>query len=123
MITGFKEYTAHLTDYERDMVVPALVEGLRKRVGSKLAIRNKTLCIELKAAGFENISEPRIRKCVNYIRMNGLVPHLVANSTGYYVATTVDEVERYCKSLEERGMAIFSIKRALELQMSGKLFL
>ena len=123
MIKGFIDYTAHLTEYEHDMVVPALVEGLKKRVGSKLAIRNKTMCLELKARGFEKISEARIRKCVNFIRMNGLVPHLVANSNGYYVATSVEEVERYCESLKERAEAIFAMRQALEYQMNGKLFL
>lgn len=123
MIEGFKEFTAHLTDYEREMIVPALVEGLKKRVGSRMAIRNKTLCSELKARNFEGITEARIRKCINFIRMNGLVPHLVANSNGYYIATSIQEVEKYCESLKERAMAIFSMRQALEYQLSGKLFL
>lgn len=123
MIEGFKEFTAHLTDYEREMVVPALVEGLKKRVGSQYAVRNKTMCQLLKEHGFENVSEPRIRKCINFIRMNGLVPHLVANSHGYYVATSVHEVENYCQSLKERAEAIFAMRQALEYQMNGKLFL
>ncbi len=123
MIEGFKEFTAHLTDYEREMVVPALVEGLKKRVGSQYAVRNKTMCQLLKERGFENVSEPRIRKCINFIRMNGLVPHLVANSHGYYVATSVHEVENYCQSLKERAEAIFAMRQALEYQMNGKLFL
>lgn len=123
MIEGFIEYTAHLTDYEREMVVPFLVEGLKKRVGSTYAVRNKTMCQELKARGFENISESKIRKCINFIRMNGLVPHLVASQRGYYVATSIEEVERYCESLKERAMAIFAMRQALEYQMNGKLFL
>ena len=123
MITGFENITEHLTDYEVQMVVPALVEGLKKHVGSKYAIRNKTICQILQSKGFDKISEARIRKCINHIRVNGLVPHLIANSKGYYVATTVEEVETYCGSLKDRAEAIFAMRQALMNQMSGKLFL
>ena len=60
---------------------------------------------------------------MNYIRRNGLVPHLVANSNGYYVATSVEEVERYARSLEQRASAILSVKKSLTEQLTGKIFL
>ena len=93
MIDNFEEYTAHLTTYEKDMLVPLLVEDLRKRVGKKYAIRNKALCQFYTEKGYQGMKEARIRKCINYIRMNGLVPHLIANCNGYYCATSVEEVE------------------------------
>ena len=105
------------------MIVPALVNGLKKRVGARYAIRNKTMCQALKARGFEKVSEPRIRKCINYIRINGLVPHLIANSRGYYVATTVEEVDKYANSLKDRATAILAMRKALVDQLGGKLFL
>lgn len=92
-------------------------------MGAKYAIRNKTMCQILQSRGYEKISEVRIRKCINYIRVNGLVPHLIANSRGYYVATTVEEVETYCESLKGRAEAIFAMRQALQNQMVGKLFL
>ena len=123
MIRGFENYTEPLTTYEKDMLVPILVEGLRRRVGGKYAIRNKEICRVLTEKGYQGISEPRIRKCINYIRVNGLVPHLVANRCGYYVATSVEEVERYAQSLEERAQCIWAVRAALLKQLSGKLFL
>ena len=123
MIQGFEDYTATLTTYERDMLIPILSEGLRKRIGAKNAIRNKEICLRLKSNGYENVSEPRIRKCVNYIRMNGLVPHLVANNRGYYVATSIEEVEKYVESLDERAKAIWAIRSALKDQLTGKLMI
>lgn len=123
MIQGFEKYTATLTTYERDMLVPIIAEGLKKRIGSKNAVRNREICRRLEASGYENVSEPRIRKCINYIRMNGMVPHLVANSRGYYVATSIDEVERYIGSLDERAKSIWAIRAALKDQLTGKLMI
>ena len=123
MIDGFEEITESITPYEKEMIVPALVNGLKKRVGARYAIRNKTMCQALKARGFEKVSEPRIRKCINYIRINGLIPHLIANSRGYYVATTVEEVDKYANSLKDRATAILAMRKALVDQLGGKLFL
>ncbi len=123
MIDGFEQITESITPYEKDMIVPALVCGLKKRVGSKYAIRNKTMCQALTARGFEKVSEARIRKCINYIRINGLVPHLIANSHGYYVATSVEEVDKYAESLKDRATAILAMRKALVDQLGGKLFI
>lgn len=123
MIEGFEQITESITPYEKEMIVPALVAGLKKRVGSKYAIRNKTMCQALAAHGFDKVSEPRIRKCINYIRINGLVPHLVANSHGYYVATSVEEVNKYADSLKDRATAILAMRKALMEQLCGKLFI
>lgn len=123
MVTGFENYTAALTPYELEMLIPVLTEGLKKRVGAKRAIRNKDICRILTARGYEKVTEARMRKCINYIRMNGLVPHLIANSNGYYVATSVDEVQQYAESLKERASAIWAMRTALINQLSGKLFL
>lgn len=123
MVQGFEEYTAELTTYERDMLVPVIVAGLKTRVGAKNALRNKEISRLLDNNGYPDIKESRIRKCVNYIRMNGLVPHLIANCRGYYVATSVEEVERYMASLQQRANSILSVKNALTEQLSGKIFL
>ena len=123
MVQGFEKYTEALTTYERDMLVPILVAGLKRRIGTKYAIRNKDICKALTAKGYQNVTEARVRKCINHIRVNGLVPHLVANSKGYYVATSVEEVEKYAQSLKERAEAIWAVRAALVKQLSGKLFL
>lgn len=123
MIDGFEAITESVTPYEKEMIIPALVSGLKKRVGARYAIRNKTICQALKARGYDKISEPRIRKCINYIRINGLVPHLIANSNGYYVATSVEEVDKYAESLKDRATAILAMRKALVDQLGGKLFI
>ena len=123
MVQGFEKYTEALTTYERDMLVPVLVAGLKRRIGAKYAIRNKEICQALTSRGYEKLTEARVRKCINYIRVNGLVPHLVANSRGYYVATSVEEVEKYTESLRERAEAIWAVRASLLKELNGKLFL
>lgn len=122
MIKNFETITASLTEYERDMVIPVLVEFLKPRIGSKYAIRNKEICRIFRNNGYE-VSEPRIRKCINYIRINGLVPHLIANSNGYYRASSVEQVETYLESLDQRATAIWAMRAALARDISGKLFI
>ena len=123
MITNFENYTAQLTDYEKDMIVPVLTGFLRTRVGSKYAIRNKDICRIFREKGYEKLTEARVRKCINYIRMHGMVPHLIANSHGYFCATSVEQVETYITSLDERAKAIWAMRSALQKELSGKLFL
>lgn len=123
MITNFEEYTATLTTYERDMIVPLLANELKTRVGSKHAIRNKDLCRMFTERGYQGLTEARVRKCINYIRINGLVPHLIANSHGYFCATSIEQVETYIESLDQRAKAIWAMRAALNRELSGKLFI
>lgn len=123
MITNFEEYTASLNTYEKDMIVPQLVNFLKTRVGAKYAIRNKDICRLFTEHGYQRLTEARVRKCINYIRIHGLVPHLIANSKGYFCATSVEQVENYITSLDERAKAIWAMRAALMRDLSGKLFL
>ena len=123
MIQGFENYTASLTPYEKDTLVPAICSELKRCLGARYAIRNKDICRSLERQEYGKVSEARMRKCINYIRINGLVQHLLANSHGYYIATSVEEVQEYADSLKERAEAIWAVRGALIGQLSGKLFL
>lgn len=123
MIKNFEEYTASLSTYERDMIVPLLVNYLKTRVGAKYAVRNKDMCRMFTERGYQGLTEARVRKCINYIRINGLVPHLIANSHGYFCATSIEQVETYIESLDQRATAIWAMRSALQRELSGKLFL
>ena len=73
MIKEFEEFTASLSTYERDMIVSALVNYLKTRVGAKYAVKNKEMCRMFTERGYQQLTEARVRKCVNYIRIHGLV--------------------------------------------------
>jgi hypothetical protein len=108
MLPGFTEQTKPLTEMEQQLL-PVIVRGLAKKIGSDNAVTNKTICEGLHKTYDVVISEARIRKIINHIRMNNLVPGLVANSCGYYVSKNPKEVMEYIESLEGRKNAIEGI--------------
>lgn len=119
MITGFKEQTYELTDYELNTLVPLLISGLSSKIGKANAISNRNMVKALRDSGHK-VSEPRIRKMINYIRCEGLVDRLLANSSGYYVSNSGIEIKEYLKSLEQRESAIAQVRQALERQFTKR---
>ena len=64
-------------------------------------------------------TEVRLRKIVNYIRTNGLIP-LIATSSGYYVDYSPEKViESQIKSLKERSSSIYHCAVGLEKILSN----
>ena len=123
MVTGFEDFTAELTVEEKGKLLPLVVDILKTRVGQRWAISNKAICKILKDYNIPKVSEPRIRKVIHYIRENGLVPHLIANSKGYYIAESIEAVEGYIWSLRQRSNSIDRIGDALAEQITGRLFI
>jgi hypothetical protein len=101
MITSFEEQTHPLTEYEREVLLPIMVLGFKTKVGIERCITNPQICKALKSKGYD-VTEPRIRKIVFYIRNNNLVPKLIASSKGYWIATKKEEVEIWVMSLQSR---------------------
>ena len=101
MITSFEEQTHPLTEYEREVLLPIMVLGFKTKVGIERCITNPQICKALKSKGYD-VTEPRIRKIVFYIRNKNLVPKLIASSKGYWIATKKEEVEIWVMSLQSR---------------------
>lgn len=116
MIEGFNKETKPLTEYEENTLLPIMVKCLSKHIGEGQAISNKKMCEALQSRGYET-GETRIRKMINHIRVNGLVDYLVANSKGYFVATSENEIKSHIASLKGREEAIYAVRKALEEQM------
>lgn len=123
MITGFEDYTAPLTDKDKEIVVPAVKELLDGRVGQSNAITNKAIREMLNSRKGVLVPDVKIRAIINYIRKNQVVKHLLACSKGYYIATSVSEVENYCRSLGARSNEILEVKKALQDGLTSSLFL
>lgn len=118
MLNGFSEQTKQLTDYEKNSLVPRIVTGLRKIVGRERAITNSEIVARLKKEGYK-LSEVRVRKIINYIRVNGIIERLIATSDGYYIANNEQEVRDYIESLKGREEAIRAVRRRLEAQLQS----
>lgn len=114
MIKGFDQETAPLTDYETGVLLPLLVKGLQTKLGRENAVTNKHIVNALK--GTCKLNEARVRKIINHIRTNDLVPGLIATSEGYFIATTEAELLEYEESLKGREDAIREVRLSIARQ-------
>lgn len=116
MLNGFENETAPLTDYERNALLPVIICGLQSKFGKESAVKNGYIVKALRAQGYE-LTEARVRKIINHIRVNGLVIGLIATSEGYYIAKTRKELSDYVNSLRGREEAIRVVRISMERQM------
>lgn len=114
MINGFVEETEELNDYEKDTLLPLMVKGLTPRIGSDKAITNKQMREGLKKLD-HSVSDARVRKLINYIRMHRLVVNLVSSSRGYYRTNDLDELNNYVESLMQRASSIEEVAKSFRL--------
>ena len=120
MIQGFSEQTEPLTEYEVETLLPQLVRGLRTKVGRSMSVTNKAIIEGMKRNLGLSISDARVRKLINHIRNNDLVPCLIATSQGYYIAESEQELKDYEDSLLGREEAIRSVRLSIQRQRKRK---
>ena len=120
MIQGFTEQTEPLTEYEVQTLLPQLVRGLRTKVGRAMSVTNKAIIDGMKRNLGLSISDARVRKLINHIRNNDLVPCLIATSQGYYIAESEQELKDYEDSLLGREEAIRSVRLSIQRQRKRK---
>lgn len=109
MIKGFETITADLSQDELDMIQP-IIKGLNNKQGKDMAITGTKICKAINTTG------PRLRKMINYIRTNNLLPGLCSTSNGYFVAQNIYEMQDYIISLKQRIKAQVDVLNALEQQ-------
>lgn len=115
MIKGFNSETAPLTEYEENVLLPLVLRGLKTKIGKENAVTNRTIVQRLNIAGY-TVTEPRVRKLINHIRMTDLLPGLIATSGGYFLATSEAELLDYEQSLIGREDAIKQVRLAIARQ-------
>jgi hypothetical protein len=116
MITNFESQTYELTAEELQLL-PILIAGFRRHdetdpIKAADIVTQMTIYLENKGitTGF---TEPRLRKFVNYIRSNGILP-LIATSQGYFVSDDMDRVRTQVLSLQQRARSILICADGLE---------
>lgn len=120
MITGFEELTEPLSDQEREVFLPPIIRGLRVKVGKAMAVTNKDIVRGLAINLDIKISEARVRKMINHIRNNDIIPCLIATSKGYYIAESPEEMDEYIQSLEGRIEAITADAQSMRRQKAHR---
>ncbi len=115
MINGFEDYTEQLNEYERDTLLPLIVRGLNTKIGPKKAITNKKMVKALTDIGYEKLSGPRVRKIINYIRIQGYIKNLVASSRGYYIENNIEERRKYVQGVKDRASSMLASLKNIEI--------
>lgn len=100
-------------------LVPGLVNIVNNRKGKDNAITAKELCGQVAKHTSQTLTGPRCRAIIHYIRINDLVPMLVASGKGYHVSQDLHECKRYIETLQQRAAAIHSIQAALARQVEA----
>lgn len=112
---GFEEQTKPLTDWERNHLLPVMVNGLKTKVGQEKAITSSEIINALRREPYNyNVNGARIRKVINHIRIKGLVQNLVATSKGYYIETDRQAIDNYKQSLRDRIASIEAVLNSFE---------
>lgn len=103
MITNFEDVTYELTDNEIQ-ILPILIKGF-KNYTEKNPIKEPDIVARFNERNNLKLSGVRLRKLVNYIRSNSLLP-LIATNRGYYVSYNRDVIQSQIKSLTQRANSI-----------------
>lgn len=115
MLHGFEKQTEALNEYEMNVLLPVFVQGLSTKIGPQKAVTNSYMIKALKEAGYKKLSEPRVRKIINYIRAQGLIHNLVASSKGYWIENDLNERRKYVQMVEDRAKAMLSALKYIQI--------
>lgn len=120
MIKNFTEETEPLTEYEEKQLMPPIVRGLMTKRGKNNAVTNGAIIDGLRRNLNLSITSARVRKIINHIRINDIVPCLIATSNGYYIADTEAELREYEESLLGRESAIRQVRLSIARQRQSR---
>ena len=109
MIKNFEDITYELTEDELN-IVPLIIKGITQRKGKDYAVSGKKICEKM------NLESARLRKIINYIRVTGLIYGLCSCNKGYFMASTLTELEDCIISLRQRVASQVKVLNALENQ-------
>lgn len=116
-LTLFQNITTELTDLEKQKLVPMLIDTL-STTHSDNRHTGKTICNWFKASGI-NVSEVRLRKMVNYIRVLNLMDGqvIIGAGNGYYITSDPKSVEDQIESLQGRVDSMNAVIDSLKAQL------
>jgi len=109
-----------LTNHEEQTLLPLVIGILSHRNQKQKVFSNTRIRKVLKEFG-EDIDERQIRALVFHIRNNNLLPLLIANNEGYYIASNIEDVNAWIATqqgkIEAMQLTLSSIKTQMQEQM------
>ena len=116
MIKNFEQHTVELSPDEQRFV-GVIADRFAAKKGKKHIVTADQIIDGLKRQFNVEFQESRVRKMIQYIRLNNMVIGLIATSKGYFVAESIAEIEDWIDSLKSRENAIRSIREVAEHQI------
>ncbi len=109
LIKGFEYITRKISEKEYK-ALEFLTSHLRATLkpGEENAVTNNKMQKVLKRAGFK-VSSARVRQLIHFIRAFGIIEPLISTSKGYFLARSIEQLEKYIESLEQRIRSIQEI--------------
>lgn len=117
MIKNFEEITANLTP-EEEGLVPIIVKRFKDRPGKENVVTNPKMIAGIKANFGIELTEPRIRKIIQFIRLNNILPGLVGTSKGYFYAENESDIELWIDSMKQRENSIRASREIAEQHLA-----
>ncbi len=105
MLENFKEITVELSQDEEELV-DIVINRFRLLPGKGNIVTNPQMLKRLNEKFNMTLTEPRIRKIIQFIRLNNLLPGLIGTSRGYYYTDNLEEIETWILSMQQRERAI-----------------
>ena len=115
MLKKFESITKELNQFELECV-EFLGQWFMANKGKRNVVKNDAMGKMIEKKFNKNICQPRVRKVVQALRMNGL-PNLIASGKGYFYTEDVKEIEDWIISLKQRELAIRNIREKAERQV------
>lgn len=115
MIKGFEKITEPLT-HDEELLCEVVLSGLVLR-SKENPVNGKEICSKINARLSKygtkcKMTEPRLRKIINHIRVNGIAP-VMATSNGYFISYDPATIADQIKSLRDRATGIFAAASGL----------
>ena len=113
MLKGFEQHTSKMTEAEIQLA-HQLIPAFKKRNSNNPILASEICRLVNEKMNLDfKLSEVRLRRIINYYRINSILP-VLSNKNGYYVSENVNEIEECIDSLTQRAIAILDTTFGLE---------
>ncbi|RYD54886.1 MAG: hypothetical protein EOP56_18125 [Sphingobacteriales bacterium] len=112
MINGFEKETQPLTEAEKKLL-PLFIKGFYNRWGRENQVTNKQIQKGFAEKGYK-VPDSRVRKIINFIRSECIIPDLMADNGGYYRTKDAAKLRTYIESMRQRAYSFLSVADKME---------
>lgn len=113
MLTNFEPITVEVNDEEKEMA-QVIIDRFLQRPGIENAATNQDIAAGLSKVFGVTPGAARVRKLIQWIRVNNLLPGLIATSKGYYFTDSIPDIERWIQSMEERERSMAESRKVAQ---------